>query len=64
MPRRSILTERQRSALFNLPTDEVNMLQHYILADDDLEHINARRRPENRIGFALHTVSWAIAFIR
>ncbi|CUH54099.1 Tn3 family transposase [Shimia marina] len=53
MPRRSILTERQRSALFNLPTDEVNMLQHYILADDDLEHINARRRSENRIGFAL-----------
>lgn len=53
MPRRSILTERQRSALFDLPTDETNMLRHYILADDDLEHINARRRPENRIGFAL-----------
>ncbi len=53
MPRRSILTERQRSALLNLPTDEVTMLQHYILADDDLEHINSRRRSENRIGFAL-----------
>ena len=53
MPRRSILTERQRLALFDLPTDETNMLRHYILADDDLEHINARRRPENRIGFAL-----------
>lgn len=53
MPRRSILTKRQRSALFDLPTDETNMLRHYILADDDLEHINARRRPENRIGFAL-----------
>lgn len=53
MPRRSILTERQRSTLLDLPTDEANMLQHYILADDDLEHINARRRSENRIGFAL-----------
>ncbi|MBO6920485.1 MAG: Tn3 family transposase [Rhizobiaceae bacterium] len=53
MPRRSILTERQRSALFDLPIDDTSMLQHYTLADDDLEHINARRRPENRIGLAL-----------
>ena len=43
MPRRSILTERQRSALFDLPTDEANLLQHYILADDDIEHIRTRR---------------------
>lgn len=53
MPRRSILTERQRSALFDLPTDDASMLHHYTLADDDLEHINDRRRSENRIGFAL-----------
>lgn len=53
MPRRSILTERQRSALFDLPTDDASMLCHYTLADDDLEHIAERRRPENRIGFAL-----------
>jgi TnpA family transposase len=53
MPRRHILTERQRAALFDLPTTEVEMLRHYILADDDVEHIQARRRPENRIGFAL-----------
>lgn len=53
MPRRSILTERQRSALFNLPTDDASMLHHYTLADDNLEHINDRRRSENRIGFAL-----------
>ena len=36
-----------------LSTDEAAMLRHYTLADDDLEHINARRRPENRVGFAL-----------
>ena len=53
MPRRSILTERQQSALFDLPTDEAAMLLHYTLADDDLEHTNERRRPENRLGFAL-----------
>lgn len=53
MPRRSILTERQHSELFDLPIDEAALLRHYTLADDDLEHINERRRPENRIGFAL-----------
>lgn len=53
MPRRQILTERQRSALFDLPKDEPTLLRHYTLADDDLEHIRERRRPENRLGFAL-----------
>ncbi|PWL33544.1 Tn3 family transposase [Marivita sp. XM-24bin2] len=53
MPRRSILTDRQRAALFDLPTDDASMLRHYTLADDDLEIIHARRRPHNRFGFAL-----------
>ena len=53
MAHRTILTERQRSALFDLPTDETLMLRHFTLADDDIEHINERRRPENKIGFAL-----------
>lgn len=53
MAHRAILTERQRSALFDLPTDEAAMLRHYILADDDLEHIKERRRPQNKFGFAL-----------
>ena len=53
MPRRHILTERQRATLFDLPTTEVEMLRHYILADDDIEHIHARRRAHNRLGFAL-----------
>lgn len=53
MPRRSILTARQRAALFDLPTDDASMLRHYTLADDDLEIIHARRRPHNRFGFAL-----------
>ncbi|MEN5315381.1 Tn3 family transposase [Pseudomonas koreensis] len=53
MPRRHILTERQRSALLDLPTDELSLLQHYTLADDDLVNIQERRRQENRLGFAL-----------
>ena len=53
MVHRIILTERQRSVLFDLPTDEAAMLRHYTLADDDLEQIKDRRRPENKFGFAL-----------
>lgn len=53
MPRRQILTDQQRSALLDLPTEEASLLRFYTLADDDLEHIHQRRRPENRIGFAL-----------
>ncbi len=53
MAHRTILTERQRSVLFDLSTDDASMMRHYILADDDIEHINERRRSENRIGFAL-----------
>ena len=53
MPRRHILTERQRHALLALPSDEPSLLEHYTLAEDDLEHIRHRRRPHNRFGFAL-----------
>lgn len=53
MPRRKMLTDRQRAALLDLPTDEAAMLCHYTLADDDLEIVHARRRPHNRFGFAL-----------
>jgi TnpA family transposase len=52
MPRRSILTDRQRAALFDLPTDQAALLRNYTLADDDLEIIRARHRPHNRFGFA------------
>lgn len=53
MPRRRIFTERQQSALFDLPTDEPVILHHYTLADDDIEHIRTRRHSRNRLGFAL-----------
>ena len=46
MPHRAVLTDRQRSALFDLPTDEPSLRRHYTLADDDLEYIGRRRRDE------------------
>lgn len=53
MPRRQILNARQRAKLFDLPTDQEALLRHYTLADDDIEHIQSRRRAHNRFGFAL-----------
>ena len=54
MARRTILTERQRAALFDLPADEASLLQHYVLSDADIAHINTRRRPANKLGFAVY----------
>ena len=34
MSRRHIFTERQRAALFDLPTDELSLLKFYTLGDD------------------------------
>jgi len=53
MAHRTVLTARQRAALFDLPTDEASLLHHYTFADDDMEYIRARRGPVNQIGFAL-----------
>ncbi len=53
MAHRAVLTARQRAALFDLPTDEMALLRHYTLDDEDTENFRTRRRPENQIGFAL-----------
>lgn len=53
MPRRAVLTARQRAALFGLPDTEEAALRHCVLSDADLIHIQRRRRPRNRLGFAL-----------
>ena len=53
MARRTALTSRQRSALFALPQREADMLRHYTLSDEDLQNIGARRRPHNKLGFAV-----------
>lgn len=56
MPRRSILTARQRASLFDLPTDEAKILYHYTLSDEDIEVIRTRRHARNRLGFAFSFV--------
>ncbi len=53
MPRRTILTGRQRSALLSLPRTEAEPLQYYVLSEEDLQHVRRRRRPHNKLGFAL-----------
>ena len=53
MAHRAVLTARQRAALFDLPTEEMALLRHYTLDDEDIEHIRTRRRSDNQIGFAL-----------
>jgi hypothetical protein len=53
VPRRVILTDRQRAALFDLPSDAALILRHYILSDADLALVNRRQGTANRIGFCL-----------
>jgi TnpA family transposase len=53
MPRRRVLTSAQISELLALPTDEPTLIRHYTLSDADLAVIQRRRRPYNRLGFAL-----------
>ena len=53
MSRRAILTERQRQSLYGLPSSEPCLLRHYVLSNEDLDHVKRRRRPQNRLGFAL-----------
>jgi len=36
-----------------LPTDAASLHEHYTLDDFDIEQIKQRRRPHNKMGFAL-----------
>jgi TnpA family transposase len=53
MPRRAVLWDEQRAALLALPDDETLLIQHWTLSQDDLAVIVRRRRPHNRLGFAI-----------
>jgi len=48
MPRRFLLSHEQRSRLFAVPVDHVEMVKHYVLSADDLALVRAKRRPVNR----------------
>src|SRR3954469_18824481 len=53
MAHRTILTDRQRAALFGPPADEAAHLRFHVLSDQDIALVRRRRRPWNRLGFAL-----------
>src|SRR5512135_3587617 len=51
--RKSLLSDAQRTRFFALPTGGGEILRHYSLHEADLKLINRRRRPHNRLGFAV-----------
>ena len=53
MPRRAVLTEGQRDAAIALPETEAELVRYGTLSADDLRVIVSRRRPHNRLGFAV-----------
>ena len=53
MPPRTLLSSEQRTRLSSIPTYAAEMTRHYVLDADDLALIGARRRAENRLGFAV-----------
>ena len=53
MSHRTILTPRQRSALFDLPQERSALIAHYVLSDRDLGIIRRRVGAANQLGFAL-----------
>jgi hypothetical protein len=53
MPRRSLLSNEQRTRLFAVPVDHAEMAKHYVLSADDLAFVRTKRRSVNRLGFAI-----------
>ena len=54
MASRRLVPTSVREALLGIPCDIASLERNYLLADDDLDLIGTRRRPENRLGLALH----------
>ena len=53
MSRRTVLSAEPATRLFAIPTDTAEMAKHYMLGAGDLANIRERRRPSNRLGFAV-----------
>jgi TnpA family transposase len=54
MPARHILSPQSRVALFDPPTDPTAIVRHYTFSPEDMTLIRHRRRPANRLGFAVN----------
>ena len=53
MPRRSLLTSAERTALLAIPLTEDEMIRHYTFSEADLVVIRQHRGGHNRLGFAV-----------
>jgi TnpA family transposase len=53
MSRRTLLSSEQRNRLFAIPTDPAEMAKYYVLSAADLALVRAKRRPGNKLGFAV-----------
>src|SRR5271169_6898549 len=53
MPPRTLLSSEQRTRLFAIPSNSVEMVRHYVLGAEDLALIRTKRRSINRLGFAV-----------
>ena len=54
MSSRRLVPGSVREALLGIPSDIASLERNHLLADEDLALIGTRRRPENRLGLALH----------
>ena len=54
MAPRRLVSPSARESVLGIPSDIVSLERCYSLPDDDLALIETRRRPENRLGLALH----------
>ena len=54
MALRRLVPASVREALLGIPSGIASLERNYLLADEDLELIGTRRRPENRLGLAIH----------
>jgi Domain of unknown function (DUF4158) len=53
MALRELLSSSQREALEAIPVDRAELIEHYVLSDQDLSLIRRRRGAQNRLGLAV-----------
>lgn len=53
MARRTLLSAEQRTRLFGISTEPAEMAKHSTLSAEDLALVRTKRRPGNRLGFAV-----------
>ena len=54
MASRRLVPASVRDSLLGIPSDVGSLERNYVLPDEDLDLISTRRRPENRLGLAVH----------